>query len=461
MKKTIFILSFSLMTIPAWSQGKGPVISIEGGNIQGIETATAGVFVYKGIPYAAPPTGDLRWREPEPVIPWMGVRLTDRFGMQSVQNDRVPGQFYQKEFYWMGDGVRSEDCLFLNVWSPAPGEADKKLPVAMWIHGGAYMSGSGGEIQMDGEAWAKRGVILVTINYRLGIFGFLAHPLLSQESPNKVSGNYGIFDQLYALKWIKNNISQFGGDPDNITVFGQSAGAGSVQALVASPLTKGMIRKAIIQSGGGISGLSEVMPDPTDLESVEKKWKEIMDKAGLTTISRLRSMSYADLMNALAANSSMNQEKRLPVRLTPIKDGYISPKTFAEAVRSGEVADIPYMIGYTKNDIGNMKEGIEQFCLIREKTSKNPVYAYVFTRALPGDDSGAFHSSELWFMFNTLGRSWRPFTKADFTLSEEMVDCWTNFARDGNPNGKSDHGWKPFTKATPNFMTFDIRQNNQ
>jgi len=457
MKKTISTISFILVTILAISQGKGPVITIEGGKIQGVETKTDGIFVYKGIPYAAPPTGALRWREPEPVIPWMGVRIMDRFGMQSVQNDRVPGQFYQKEFYWMGDGVRSEDCLFLNIWTPAPGQTDKRLPVAMFIHGGAYMSGSGGEIQMDGEAWAKRGVILVTINYRLGIFGFLAHPLLSQESQHKVSGNYGIFDQLYALKWIKNNISQFGGDPANITVFGQSAGAGSVQALVASPLARGLIRKAIIQSGGGISGLSGLMNVPTDLMSVEKNWKEILDKAGLTTLSRLRATSFPELMKAINPNSSGNQDKKIPLRLTPITDGYISTVSFTEAAKKAEIEDIPYMIGYTKNDIGNMKEGIEQFCLLREKTGKNPVYAYLFNRALPGDDSGAFHSSELWFMFNTLGRSWRPFTKADFDLSEEMVDCWTNFARDGDPNGKSGPEWKPYTKDSPFFRIFDIK----
>ncbi len=456
MKVILTLILHTVLTLVAYTQGSGPVLKVEGGQILGAGTATAGVYVYKGIPYAAPPTGDLRWKEPQPVIPWLGVRIMDRFGMQSMQRDRVPGQFYQKEFYWMGDGVRSEDCLFLNIWTPSPGEPDKKLPVAMWIHGGAYMSGSGGEIQMDGEAWAERGVVLVTINYRLGLFGFFAHPLLSEESPNRVSGNYGIFDQVAALKWIIRNIEQFGGDPENVTVFGQSAGAGSVQTLVASPLTKGMIKKAIIQSGGGIRGLTDVGLNTSDKTATEKIWKEIMDKAGMTTTGMMRSLTFAEMTETAGLND-LNSLKKQPVRLAPFIDGYLSVKPFSDAVKSGDVADIPYMIGYTADDIGNMREGIEQFCLIRSETSKQPVYAYLFSRRLPGDDAGAFHSSELWYMFKTLGRSWRPFTEADFRLSDEMVDCWTNFVRYGDPNGKSGKGWKPYTKSTPNFKIFNVK----
>ena len=220
-----------------------PVLTIEGGQIQGIQTQTEGVVVYKGIPYAAPPAGSLRWREPQPVLSWEGVLTADKFGAAAIQNDQTPGSFYHKEFFAAGDPERSEDCLFLNIWTPAAGKPEKKLPVAMWIHGGEYAQGFSHEIEFDGEEWAKRGVILVTINYRLGIYGFLAHPLLSAESPHHVSGNYGIFDQLAAIRWIKKNISRFGGDPDNLTVFGQSAGAGSVQALVASPLSDGFRTK--------------------------------------------------------------------------------------------------------------------------------------------------------------------------------------------------------------------------
>jgi para-nitrobenzyl esterase len=456
MQKILTLIFLVAYHLAVYTQGSGPVLSIDGGQIQGLSTATSGVFVYKGIPYAAPPTGDLRWKEPQPVIPWLGVRIMDKFGMQSMQRDRVPGQFYQKEFYWMGDGVRSEDCLFLNVWTPSPGDPDKKLPVAMWIHGGAYMSGSGGEIQMDGEAWAERGVVLVTINYRLGLFGFLAHPLLSEESPNRVSGNYGIFDQIAALKWIVQNIEQFGGDPGNITVFGQSAGAGSVQTLVASPLTKGMIKKAIIQSGGGIRGLGDVGLNTSDMAATGMIWKEIMDKAGITTAAMMRSLTFGEMTETTGMND-VNPAVRQPVRPAPLIDGYLSVKTFSDAVKSGDVADIPYMIGYTANDIGNMREGIEQFCMIRSETSKQPVYAYLFSRKLPGDDSGAFHSSELWYMFRTLGKSWRPFTEADFRLSDEMVDCWTNFVRNGDPNGQSGAGWKSFTKSEPYFKIFNVK----
>ena len=223
----------ALCLVAALAWGQSPTIKVEGGMIQGVPSAASDVTVFRGIPYAAPPVGDLRWKRPQPVVKWKGVKVADTFSNNTVQ---------------------SEDCLYLNVWTPANavGNQNSKLPVAFWVHGGAYFNGYGHEITMDGDAWAKRGVILVTINYRLGIFGFLAHPELSAGTPDGTSGNYGTYDQIAALKWVHDNIAQFGGDPNNITVLGQSAGAASIKNLVSSPLSKGMIKNAIIQSGGGI-----------------------------------------------------------------------------------------------------------------------------------------------------------------------------------------------------------------
>ena len=280
------VILFIASAIFTGCKEKNPILTIDGGQITGVETDNPEVLIYKGIPYAAPPVGDLRWREPQPVIPWSGVKTCDTFGAAAPQKLTDPGSFYDKEFYAQSPHVKNEDCLYLNVWTPAAGKVKAGLPVAMWIHGGAYRNGFGHEDEFDGVAWAEHGVILVTINYRLGILGFLSHPELTAESPNNFSGNYGILDQIAALKWIKANIAQFGGNPDNVTVFGQSAGAGSVQTLVASPLTKGLIHRAIIQSGGGIGSRPG-----TILADAEQSGESIMRFYGCSTLSEMRAVA--------------------------------------------------------------------------------------------------------------------------------------------------------------------------
>ncbi|MDO5443189.1 MAG: carboxylesterase family protein [Bacteroidia bacterium] len=255
MKKTFFAIAILAAALTG-CKTQNPVLEIEGGKIQGVETVSKGIYVYKGIPFAAAPVGDLRWKAPQPVTPWEGVRIADTFSAGAVQAPHDSSNPWTSEFYW-NDPEFSEGCLYLNVWTSAPGKPDEKLPVAMWIHGGAYTGGWSWEPEFDGKVWAEKGVVMVTINYRLGIFGFMCHPLLAEESPEGVSGNYGILDQIAALKWVHNNIAAFGGDPDNITILGQSAGAGSVKTLVSSPLTEGLISKAIIQSGGGVN----IVPD--------------------------------------------------------------------------------------------------------------------------------------------------------------------------------------------------------
>lgn len=452
--KNLFIRLSIIITsliIAAFNE-KQLVLNIEGGKIRGVWSETKKVAVYRGIPYAAPPVGDLRWKEPQPVKPWQGIRTVDKFGNAAYQAAHVDGDFYKKEFYWEGDPPYSEDCLYLNVWTPAPGKPGKKLPVAMWIHGGAFYAGWGFEPEFDGETWAERGVVLVTINYRLGLFGFLAHPALSAESPNHVSGNYGLLDQIAALKWIVRNISQFGGDPDNITIFGQSAGAFSVQALVTSPLSKDIPSRAIIQSGGGISEMPLISNAP--LTEVENNGKKLMDWAGYTDLDKMRSASADEIFNL---SQKYMQEAHQFVFFTPTIDKYVLLESFSDAALGGRISDIPYMIGGTRNDIGPLggSNVIGKFCLSRYENG-GKAFAYQFARSLPGDSAGAFHSSELWYVFKTLKRSWRPFEKGDYELSDRMVEFWTNFARYGDPNGKNPKIWLPYTKENPGFMIFDV-----
>ena len=448
MRKTLITaLSGLLLAACSTAQEKNPVLSVEGGKLIGIKTQTEGVYAYRGIPYAAAPVGELRWKAPQPVKPWEGVKVADTFGNAAYQEKHMPGEFYAKEFFYDGDAPFSEDCLYLNVWTKAPGDTGKKLPVAMWIHGGAFMAGWGFENEMDGEAWAAEDVVLVTINYRLGIFGFFNHPELTAESGHNASGNYGLMDQIAALKWIKANIAQFGGDPDNVTIVGQSAGAASVKYLCTSPLTDGLFNKAVIQSGGGVGGPGDLMRGKllADIESTSAK---MLEDAGYASLADMRAASTEEIFNAY---EKYKRETRIwnGPGTQPCIDNYVLVGNFNEAIEEGYLKDIPYLIGYTANDIGDLAGGIKDFCLIREASGK-PAYAYKFARALPGDNSGAFHSSELWYTFHTLGRCWRPFIKADYDLSERMVKAWTGFVKDANP------GWAPCTADHPQGMVFQV-----
>ena len=434
-----------------------PVLTIEGGQISGKPGETEGISVYMGIPYAAPPTGDLRWKKPQPAEPWTGVRECSEPGNASLQGGQEEGSFYWKEFYQSGNPKMSEDCLYLNVWTPAAGETEAKLPVMVWIHGGAYMNGYGHEIEFDGTEYSKQGVILVTINYRLGMCGFLAHPLLTAENGGKGCGNYGLFDQMCALQWVNRNIRVFGGDPGNVTVFGQSAGAGSVQSLISSPLSEGYIHKAIIQSGGGISGIVRTTPMETALEMGKGMW----DNAGITTLEEMRACP-AEKFTEILASYAQSGGKIPGMPYCPIVDGELLPATTDEIAEDDAALRIPYMIGYTSEDLmpDIMNKAAVDWASLHEKQGRAPVYIYRFSRDLPGEDmpadpsqgpwanmTGAFHSSELWYTFGTLSRCWRPMEEHDYELSKEMVTYWTNFAKTGNPNGETVPQWAPFTQA--------------
>lgn len=477
MKKIVYLL----LALVLCSCESNPVLTIDGGQVQGVKTDIEGVYVYRGIPYAAPPIKDLRWKAPQPVIPWEGVKIADKFGHPGYQAVHYPGG-YTTEWGYGDESPYSEDCLYLNVWTKAPGDVNKKLPVALWIHGGGYREGWGSEPEFDGQEWGNKDVVLVSINYRLGVFGFLTHPELSQESPHNVSGNYGILDQIESLKWIKNNIAQFGGDPENVTIFGQSAGAGSVKTLCESPLARGLFNKAIVMSGGGLNIAPPPAPAavsatsapaapapgafggmrgfaPMTLEQSELQTKEIMDWAGLTSLEKMRAASTEMIYTVGSLYASVTGNR---VRMTgsPIVDGYVSLQSFDAAAKENKLADVPYMIGYTLNDMGNMSPSIVEFCLNREGVG-NKAYAYEFARPLPTDGrenvlKGAFHSSDLWYVFKSLKHCWRPMTEGDWALSEVMLTAWSNFVKYGDPNGANGGNWAPYTKANPKFMVFKL-----
>lgn len=447
----MFIAAFLLAC--TFSCNKQPIVDIEGGTVQGVPSAASGVTVFKGIPYAAPPVGDLRWREPRPVVPWEGVKVADTFGPIPWQEDLSKMDLYGKEFYADGMPEMSEDCLYLNIWAPTKAvRKGGKFPVALWIYGGAFTHGFSNEITFDGDAWAERGVILVTFNYREGVLGFLGHKLLSEEEDAAgSSGNYALYDQLAALKWVKNNIDAFGGDPDNITVFGQSAGARSVQTLVSAPVASGLIAKAIIQSGGGIN--PELQGRERNFLQVWDAGKAFCDFAGYETLEQMRTASPQEIMQKYDEYTATGGS----IPMGPMVDMNICGGSFTTAASQNMLPDIPYMIGSTLGDGADSARDIEQFCASRNYYGGKPVFDYLFTRRLPGDDAGAFHSAELWYMFGTLDRCWRPFTDADRKLSRQMLSAWTNFCKYGNPCGKEQTAfWLPFTNDNPFCKILDV-----
>lgn len=426
-----------------------------------------GYTVFKGIPYAKPPVGELRWRAPQEMDAWEGVYKADTFskiGIQELPKADHPytGRFL-KEFYSDPAFVpeMSEDCLFLNIWIPEHKE-NEKLPVAFWIHGGGFGGGFGSEIEFDGEAYCRKDVILVTIQYRLNIFGFLAHPWLDAENECGISGNYGILDQIQALKWVYENIAAFGGDPENITVFGQSAGCMSTQILVSSELTGTMPKKAILQSG--LCCEEDFLYTPT-LAEEEEIGKLFAKCAGVSNVEELRAMTGEEIMAARAKLDAETWKLGKGIVVVPNVDGFVLKETVRDAYRHGNMKKIPYMSGCVTDDLGDTPEEIQAKtggAMLRECEAWGrkceevgiPSYVYYFSHELPGDDWGAFHTAETWYMFGTLGRCWRPMEAVDYKLSEEMVTYWTNFMKSGNPVSEDTEEWKAYTEAEPFVKEF-------
>lgn len=421
---------------------------------------------YRGVPYAMPPVGERRWRAPQEPKAWDGVLAADTYPARCMQESQ-PDPLYTKEFYEdkAFDRETSEDCLYLNIWTPKePG--DKPYPVAFWIHGGAFLGGYATEQEFDGEAYCRRGVILVSVEYRCNIFGYLAHPWLSAEDERGLSGNYGTLDQTAALMWVYDNIHAFGGDPDNITVFGQSAGAMSAQTLISSPLTGSMIAKAILQSGGGYgNGLNR---DDMTLAFQEELGELFAEAAGVKNLEEMRALPAEKVLSLIPAFFEKAMPKAKGLFLVPTIDGCVLEDGYDALIDQMKIKDIPYLLGSTADDIMVMPEhkekgekgplytGCLEFCKKLAEAGRAPAWAYYFTRALPGDNAGAFHSSELWYMFGTLKRCWRPMSEADHALSERMLDYWTNFMKYGNPNGENGGDWKPCAGDEESVKILDV-----
>jgi para-nitrobenzyl esterase len=426
-----------------------PRVTIDAGTVEGAVDSATGVLVFRGIPYAAPPVGRLRWRPPQAPARWRGVRKADRLAANCTQP-----QIYD-DIDPFAAGV-SEDCLNLNVWTTATGAARPRRPVMVWIHGGGFVAGFGGEERHHGARLAQKGVVVVTLNYRLGPLGFLVHPALTTESPHGAAGNYGLLDQIAALEWVRRNISRFGGDPAQVTIFGESAGAMSVGGLIASPLAKGLFHRAILESGTGI-GVGVQRRDSAEAQGVRLATALGVTGTGAPAAARLRALS-ADTLIAAAQRAGTSEDGRptpMPIRL--VVDGWSLPRPVDSAIATGTANVVPVIVGSNADeDVSVFGAPARSFArLLSARGSR--AYLYVFTRA--GDDSvnrqrGAYHSAEITFVF---GRP-RPIlasagrTAYDSTLAEAMSDYWTAFAAAGDPNAGASAGrwprWPVYDPAT-------------
>ena len=447
------------------------------GTVQGTYTADGQVRAFRGIPYAAPPVGDLRWQPPQPAPALHGTFAASDYGHHCIQTNAFPDMVFH-------DPGASEDCLTLNVWTP---KNAKNLPVMVWIYGGGYSAGGTSEARQDGQFLAHRDVIIVSLNYRLGIFGFFTHPQLIAESPHHSSGNYGLLDQSAALAWVKQNIAAFGGNPANVTLFGESAGSFSVSTQMASPLSKDLIAKAIGESGGAFS--SDSLHYQTLAARAEADAAFAKAAYGTSDLAALRKLTPDELL------AGVNNKTITPQpRFSPVVDGWFLPQSVPEIYAAGLQAHIPLMVGWNADEgrgyiaYAPVKPTAESFKTEAQtrygndapaflaaypastdaealqsagdlagdrfialstwswieaqlKSGNSPAYRYYFTLGSPGDkfhpaSTGAFHSDEIEYVFGTLDArniaQWRP---EDRALSAQMQLYWTNFARTGNPNG--------------------------
>lgn len=454
------------------------------GPVSGVTGADNAVVAFKGIPYAAPPVGDLRWRAPRPPALWYAVRKAGEFGNSCIQNIVEERKPWTYEF--MAHNKISEDCLYLNVWTPAK-TASEKLPVYFWIYGGGYVEGSTAVPVYDGENLARRGVLVVTVNYRLGVFGFLAHPELTREADR--SGNYGALDQVAALQWVQKNIAAFGGDPGNVTISGQSAGASSVHNLVASPLAKGLFHRAIAESGSGYVATNRGQK----MAEAEREGVKFAAAKGAGSLKELRAMPREKLMAKINDGPSS--------AFRPVIDGYFLPDDPNEIYAQGRQNDVPELTGMNLDErsstadygtipmaayqkameerYGNagaaffklypngtreqsgasQKAAFRENGLVsmfmwaehREKTAKSKAFTYYWTHPEPGPDSaryGAFHTSEVPYVFNTLNQSKRPWADRDHKLADTLGGYWVNFMKTGDPNGPGLPQWPAFTSKS-------------
>jgi len=454
-------------------------IEVESGRLALAEADRLGIRCFKGIPYAAPPVGRLRWRVPAPVVPWSGIRPTDTFGRNAIQgivfNDIDPHA-----------AGMSEDCLYLNVWTPARLDGSDRVPVMVWIHGGGFAVGSGAEPRYDGAKLAARGIIVVTVNHRLNVLGFLAHPELTAESPHHASGNWGLFDLIAALDWVKRNIAAFGGDPAAVTIAGESAGSAAVSILMASPLAKGLFARAIGESGAFFSAPAR-KPAPSD--EAEQAGLEFARKLGAGSLDALRAIAGEDIVAAA------------PVGFRPVIDGHVLPHAPAAIMAERAHSDVPLLAGWNKDEGfdfplpiapgrsyedtvremfgGHARDVLNLYpsgdaatvrasvrALGGDSRIAHPTWAWIdaqmvfgtadifrfrFDRApltpegwfgaRPSRDAGAFHAGELLYVFDTLDAFPWLIDDADRAIARLVTGWWSNFVKSGNPNGPGLPDW--------------------
>jgi para-nitrobenzyl esterase len=466
-----------------------PVIQTASGKIEG--TVHDGIQIFKGIPFAQAPVGDLRWKAPQPVIAWDGVKKCVDFSASPVQDEPIPFMCWSKEYLIPKEPI-NEDCLYLNVWSKPTKE---KKPVLVYIYGGGFRSGGAACPIYDGEAVANKDVVFVSINYRVGVFGFLAHPALTKESPKHSSGNYALLDMVAALEWVKKNIASFGGDPSRVTIAGQSAGAFAVNFLCATPLTKGLISGAIAESGGSVLP-SSIRPS-IKLKEAEAMGSEFAKKLNCATIADLRNKSAKEILKATGGLSA------------PFEDGYVIPESVLTIYTKGKQNDVPLILGWNADDkipapplsaanyklqiqkrFGNKaaevlaqypgendaEAAISQGDMNRDETfgvqgfawanaqlksGKSPVFMYNFNKKLPAytpaSDFGAFHTGEVVYAYDNLKTVDRPWEKADFELATAMSAYWVNFVKTGNPNGGALVKWPAYENAKEQVLILDSK----
>ena len=500
--KTLLILVLTLFagcTSPEATNPNAPV-QIASGQVLGEINEDGDIQVYKGIPYAASTAGAMRWKPPQPAPSWDGVREGTEFGDACIQNLDGSRPPWTEPF--MHQGEISEDCLNLNIWVPT--EQTAPLPVLVYIHGGGFNEGSNAIAVYDGEALAQKGLVVVTINYRMGVLGFLAHPELTAEEGT--SGNFGMLDQVAALEWVRDNIAAFGGDPGNVTISGQSAGAMSIYLLTASPLARGLFHRAIVQSGpGGLASFgltgTEAMAGP--LAEAEATGVQFADTKGASSLKDLREMPVEALMQPV--------EDAPPMRFRPIVDGHFLTDDIVAVYAAGNQNDTPMMSGFNADEgsafPGYGKMSVEEFTTmaterygsdilahypvssdeeageaqkqsgrdlaavaigrlagLRARTAATPEYLYYFERGIPWPaypDFGAFHTGEVPYVFNTLDKLDRPWEDIDWQLTEQVTSYWANFATSGNPNGNGLPQWPAFEDAPDQFMVLGAETGPQ
>ena len=476
------------------------IADTENGKVRGLPAADPRITSFKGIPFAAPPVGENRWRAPQPAENWNGVRDCLEFAPISVQD--TPGlgtDLYCREWHVDSEIPMSEDCLYLNVWTNAK-SPDEKLPVLVWFFGGGFQWGYTAEMEFDGERIARRGIVVVTVNYRLGAFGFLAHPQLTAEQPDAPC-NFGCLDQQAGIRWVKRNIANFGGDPDNITIAGQSAGGGSVLAQMACAGNEGLFDRAVVMSGMfGTPYEKNSFFTPLTIDKAGQLGQRLFEYLGVKTLEEARRLD-ADLIRRKYSELRNKGEMFLNI----VNDGKFNTGDCMDAFRSGRRTRIPVMAGNTGDEFkeviradseDQLKElaykyfgdRSEAFLSFPEAHIKTPMgfapvsgcelgiksaflaegklagpqncYYYRFAPDIPGEDApGTFHSCDLWFFFETLAKCSRPYEGRHYDIARQMCDYFCNFIKTGDPNGIDLNGkklpeWKPYTNGERVEMEF-------